>query len=103
MQKFDNNSDENEDANSGRYVRQFQTDFIKGSLAYLTIAALVMGDDRDSETIFNDIMDPIVGNRNRESTTFDTILPQAYEKIIEYCHNAIVASREIENKELENG
>lgn len=80
---------------------RFQRDFIKGCISFLTIAAIVRADTRDGETVFNDLMDPIIGNRNRKVTGFDVIMPQIYEKVIEYCNEAINISTDIENKEMQ--
>lgn len=85
---------------ANRLVRKFQQDFIKGSLAYITIAAMIRGDERDSETIFNEMMNPIIGNRNRDKTGFDVAMPAMYEKIVAYCQEAIDLSQQRENKEM---
>jgi hypothetical protein len=81
-------------------VGRFQKDFIGGCLSFITIAATVKGDTRDSEEIFSEMMDPIIGNRNRNTTGFDQIMPEMYKKVIEYCHEAIDISDDIENKEI---
>lgn len=95
------NSNENDDLTPDAFTAKFQKDFIKGSLAFLTIAAMVRGDDRDGEAIFNEMMNPIVGNRNRNSTGFDTVMPELYRKVVEYCSEAIDVSDTIENKEMQ--
>lgn len=82
-------------------ARQFQKDFIVGCLSFLTIAAIVKGDDRDSETIFNEMMNPVIGNRNRNKTGFDAVMPEIFKKVIEYCSEAVEVSQDIENKEMQ--
>jgi len=101
MAKSENNS--NDDRATNRLVRKFQEDFIKGALTFITVAAMIRGDQRDSETIFNEMMNPIIGNRNRDRTGFEEIMPSIYEKIISYCNEAIELSQQRENKELNNG
>jgi hypothetical protein len=83
------------------HTAKFQKDFIKGCLAFLTIAAMVQGDERDGEAIFNQMMNPIIGNRNRNRTGFDTVMPELYRKVVEYCSQAIDVSDQIENKEMQ--
>jgi hypothetical protein len=80
-------------------VGRFQKDFIGGCLSFIAIAAIVRGDMRDSEEIFNEMMNPVIGNRNRNTTGFDQIMPEMYKKVIEYCSEAIDTSDDIENKE----
>jgi hypothetical protein len=82
-------------------AERFQKDFIKGCLSFLSIAAIVRGDMRDAETIFNEMMDPIIGNRDRNRTGFDQIMPEIFMKVIEYCSQAIEISEDIE-KEMQN-
>jgi hypothetical protein len=80
---------------------KFQRDFVCGSLTFITIAAMVQGDTRDPETIFNEMMNPVVGNRNRNRTGFDQVMPEMYRKVIDYCSQAIEVSNTIENKEMQ--
>lgn len=91
--------DANEDQAVNNRVKQFQQDFIRGGLAFLAIAGMVKGDDRDAEMIFNEMMDPIVGNRNRGKTNFDVVMPELFEKIVAYCSEAVTISEHIEKKE----
>lgn len=77
-------------------VRKFQNDFIKGCIAFLTIAATIHGDDRDGQEVFNDMIEPLVGNRNPDSTGFDTIMPELYKKVVDYCSRAVIISEAIE-------
>lgn len=96
--KPDNNDD---DMSPDAYTAKFQRDFIKGCLVFLSIAAMVRGEERDSEAIFNEMMNPIIGNRNRNRTGFDTVMPELYRKVIDYCGQAIDVSDDIENKEMQ--
>jgi hypothetical protein len=91
----------NDDLPAEDNTTRFQRDFIKGCISFLTIAAIVRGETRDGETLFNELMDPVIGNRNRRSTGFDVVMPQIYEKVIEYCSEAINISNDIENKEMQ--
>lgn len=83
------------------YVRKFQTDFISGAITFLTVAGMVRGDERTGDEIFTEMMRPLVGNRNPDKTGFDTIMPELYKKVIDYCAEAIVISESIGENEME--
>lgn len=79
--------------------KNFEIDFVKGCLAFLTIAATVKGDDRTADVIFEDMMNPIVGNRNRDKLTFEYVMPELFKKVTAYCNEASLLSEEVEANE----
>ena len=100
MSQFESEDERNVDPEKiqNAMIQKFQSDFIKGCIAFITIAATVRNDDRDGETVFQQMIDPLVGNRNRNGTGFDTIMPELYKKVIEYCSEALIISDSIENE-----
>lgn len=93
----ENSSDKTNDA----FVRKFQSDFIAGAITFLTVAAMVRGEEQSGDEIFTEMMRPMVGNRNPNRTGFDTIMPELYKKVIDYCAEAIVISESIGENEME--
>lgn len=100
MQNAEDNPDDNKNIDpeqlQNALIRKFQNDFIKGCIAFLTIASTVSGDDRDGQEIFNDMIEPLVGNRDPDTTGFDTIMPDLYKKVIDYCSRAVIISETVE-------
>lgn len=80
-------------------TKNFEIDFIKGCLAFLQVASVVKGDDRNPADIFQDFVDPIVGNRNPDNLQFEYVMPELFKKVTEYCNDAVLISERVENED----
>lgn len=68
----------------------FQKDFITSSITFLSFAMqdeITTGDE--IYTKYLEMLDPIIGNRNKETAPFSDAIPLMYEKIIKYCNDRI--------------
>lgn len=68
----------------------FQKDFITSTITFLSYA---MQDESETPdqiyTKYIDMLNPIIGNRNKETSPFSDAIPLMYEKVIKYCHDRI--------------
>lgn len=84
-------------------VDKFSQDFISGCLSFLLVAMMIRGDSEDQtpEEKLDELMSPLVGNRNKKTTEFLEIMPELYKKVIEYCQEAVNISdcNEAQSKE----
>jgi hypothetical protein len=68
----------------------FQKDFITSSITFLSFA---MQDEvttgAEIYTKYLEMLDPIIGNRNKQTAPFSDAIPLMYEKIIKYCNDRI--------------
>lgn len=76
--------------NAGLNPRQFQVDFIRGTLAYITIALQTKGDTTsDPADIYDAMLKSAAGNRNPDKTKFVDVMPTIFQKVNEFCLEAI--------------
>lgn len=84
-----------EDDEKDSMERLFLNDFIKGCNTFVYIAMRIKGIEGDSGTFVSDMIKEIAGNRNHDDPdSFNKIIPQLYEKIIEFCSDAVRLSNE---------
>lgn len=85
--------EEQEDRSAEQGFEQFQNDFNRGAIAFLALALLVTGEECTAHEKYREFLDPIVGNRNRNKTGFNTVMPDLYKKVIGYCQKAVEISK----------
>lgn len=67
---------------------EFQKDFLCGVYAFLAFSLQETGNDpSQASTKFQEMMGPIIGNRNPEMFPFSQAMPFLYEKVIKYCND----------------
>lgn len=77
---------------------EFLNHFLDGCLAFITLAALIRGEHTKvpGEILIKEIINPLAGNRNRDKIKFEDMVPDIYKKVIEYCHEAVIISDNLE-------
>jgi len=93
MHSYDEEGGEQNDQTvPNNFALNFQEDFIRGCMSFLTVAVMVRGEGKNAQDVFQEFVNPIVGNRNHNKTAFSEIMPVLYQKVIEYCTDAIAVS-----------
>lgn len=86
------------DDSPDRSIKNFQKDFVKGCITFLTIAMQIKGDVKKTpDELMKEFIGPIIGNRNPENIRFQEVIPELFKKVNIYCEEAIDISNRIEN------
>lgn len=86
-------------SNDRQSIEIFQKDFIRGCITFLTIAMQMRGHtNKTPDELFKEFIQPIIGNRNPETTPFHTVIPELFQKVNEYCADAIDKSNKYEDR-----
>jgi hypothetical protein len=76
---------------------QFEMDFYRGVRAFVAIANVIRGAERvPVDEVVENMLAPIVGNRNKDKLMLSQVMPELYRKVVDYCSQSLVISDAIE-------